>query len=144
MLTVDDARDVIDIYGPHRKRWPPIEAAQMDALIKGDRELADYLKTQQEIDRQLNSWQEDLDGAEIDDDEDGSSGPDEEEDENDPSFDDEDNDEEQEEDQEAQQGKQPAEDEDTEDRPRISLDPDAMPDMDELFSDTIRGLSTRT
>jgi hypothetical protein len=51
MLTVDDAKDIIDIYGPHRKRWPPIEAAQIDALLKGDRELADYLKRQQEIDR---------------------------------------------------------------------------------------------
>jgi cobalamin biosynthesis protein CobT len=137
MLTVDDARDIIDIYGPHRKRWPPVEAAQMDALLKSDQELSDYLKTQQEIDQQLNSWQEDLDGAEIDDDEDGSSSPDEEEDEGD--FDDEDNDEE-EEDQDAQQSSDPADDETTEDRPRISLDPDDMPDMDELFSDTIRGL----
>lgn len=140
MLTTDDARDIIDIYGPHRKRWPPVEAAQMDALLKGDRELADYLKTQQDIDRQLNSWQEDLDGAEIDDDEGDHSGPDEEEDEDDPDFGDEDTDEEEDEDQKAQASNQSAEDQDTEDRPRISLNPDDMPDMDELFSDTIRGL----
>lgn len=65
MLTIEDAKDIIDIYGPHRKDWPPVDTPAMDALIKGEKELGDYLRRQRAIDAMLNNWDEDLDGANI-------------------------------------------------------------------------------
>jgi cobalamin biosynthesis protein CobT len=141
MLTVDDAMDIIDIYGPHRKRWPPVDANDMDALLSSNDELAAYLKRQQKIDAMLNNWQEDLDGADIETDEDPSDhshSGDDEEDEDDDSPDEEDNDE------DSEQQDQPevgcVDEEDDGARPSIILNPDAIEDMDDKFAATIKGL----
>src|SRR5690348_5097538 len=69
-LTVEDAQDIIDVYGPSRKRSPPSEVPAMDALLQSDKELAEYLKRQRTIDSLLNKWKEDDDGALVEEDED--------------------------------------------------------------------------
>lgn len=145
MLTVEDAQDIIDIYGPSRKRWPPSEVPAMDALLQSDQELAAYLKRQRTIDSLLNKWQEDDDGALIEDDEfDGKSDTDDLDDDRS-----EDDDEEEEEEQDSGAEPDPDEDEDddhdgTPGLPEICLDADDMPDMDKLFSDAIKGLLDET
>jgi cobalamin biosynthesis protein CobT len=68
MLTADDALDIIDIYGPNSKDWPGFARSDMDALIASDEDVAAYLKRQKIIDDMLNGWEEDKDGARIEDD----------------------------------------------------------------------------
>jgi cobalamin biosynthesis protein CobT len=69
MLTADDALDIIDIYGPDSKDWPGFARSDMDALIASDEDVAAYLRRQKIIDDMLNGWEEDKDGAHIEDDE---------------------------------------------------------------------------
>lgn len=129
MLTLDEGKDIIDIYGPHRARWPAADAPSMDALVAADPEFQRYLKAQLKIDKQLSDWDEAIDGAQIEDDDlDDAEGGDED-------FDgeEEDNDEDP-----GDQG-EPDADEDDGIGP-IHLDERDLSDMDKLFADAIQAL----
>jgi cobalamin biosynthesis protein CobT len=128
MLTVDAAKDLIDTYGPHRARWPASEVPAIDALNRTDTEFRRYLKAQLKIDRQLNNWEEEIDGAQVDaDDELEGEGGDEDVDTDLP--DDED------------PGEDHGRDEDEDDGiGPIHLDERDLADMDQMFADAIQAL----
>jgi cobalamin biosynthesis protein CobT len=129
MLTLDEGKELIDIYGPHRARWPASNVPSIDALVAADPEFQRYLKAQLKIDKQLSDWEEAVDGASIDDEDIETEG--------DEDFDAPDQDEEEEEDPGDQQ--EPDADEDDGIGP-IHLDDRDLGDMDQQFADAIQAL----
>lgn len=65
IVTIDDAMDVVDIYGPDRDFWPNNVRDALDDLIATDEEFASYVEEARRIDDMLNNWDEHKDGAAI-------------------------------------------------------------------------------
>jgi hypothetical protein len=129
MLTLDAAKDLIDTYGPHRARWPASEVPAIDALNRTDQDFRRYLKAQIKIDKQLNDWEEAIDGVEVEDDELDQQGGDEDFDGDTP-------------DDEEDDAAGTHEDEGDEDDGigPIHLDERDLGDMDQMFADAIQAL----
>lgn len=133
MLTLDQGKDIIDIYGPHRARWPASDIPSMDQL-SADPEFERYLKAQLKIDKQLAEWEEAIDGAQIDEDDMNLD-----EDDGDEDYDVPEGDGDDEEEEDHGQHQDSEDDEDDGIGP-ITLDERDLADMDSMFADAIQAL----
>lgn len=70
-LSIDDAKDLIDIYGPDETFWPKEDKAALNRLLANDPEFRDYVEDAKWLEQMLENWDQTPDGATIDwDDED--------------------------------------------------------------------------
>lgn len=64
-LSLDDAKDIIDIYGPDETFWPRDEIAELRQLVANNSEFRDYVEDARWLEQMLENWEEDEDGASI-------------------------------------------------------------------------------
>lgn len=140
-MNINDAMDIVDIWGADPDMWPSKQVDDLKALYDSDEDFKDYVDGIKRIDEMLEDWSEGVDGVDVGDTEDdddwgddkdfdippetevGSSG-DEDDDWGDEGDNDEDDD----------------ESGDEQNAPVISLDPDLIKDMDDMFSERIAAI----
>lgn len=64
-MNKQEALDFIDAYGTDKTRWPKGVAKDINALCKSDKEFKAHFNEQAELDAMLANWEENDDGAEI-------------------------------------------------------------------------------
>ena len=67
-MDIEDAKELIDYYGSHTDLWPAADWASVEAAIDSSDELRAYYDEAKRIDDLLDYWEEDEDGADIEDD----------------------------------------------------------------------------
>jgi cobalamin biosynthesis protein CobT len=127
-LNINDAMDLIDIYGADEDLWPTRDRDMLKDMIANDEDFADYVKDVKRIDDMLANWEEADDGLDVGEtDDDGRSDRD----------DDYDRDED-EEFESAGMGGPVMHDQDEDDDTVIEINPERLKDMDEMFADAIQ------
>lgn len=126
-LSINEAMDLIDIYGADEDLWPTCDRDALKHLKSVDEDFSDYVADVKRIDDMLSHWEEAADGLDVGEDDDWG-GP--------PSSDEDEDDRETEFAPAAAVGASEEEEED--DETVIELNPERLKDMDEMFSDAIQ------
>jgi cobalamin biosynthesis protein CobT len=81
-VTLEDAIDVVDAFGPNPSQWPVYDRAAMESMVKTDSEFVDYVKQARDLDKLLDGWSEGDEGSDVGEDSDvkGDQGQDDDED----------------------------------------------------------------
>lgn len=65
-LSVNEAMDLVDLWGPDPVLWPKKDKPALDQLLNTSDEFKDYVEDAKWLDDLLNNWTQGDDGAEID------------------------------------------------------------------------------
>jgi cobalamin biosynthesis protein CobT len=131
-LSINDAMDLIDIYGADEDLWPRQDADALKNLVATDEDFADYVADVKRIDDLLANWEEAEDGLDVGEKDDKNPwGDQDDEDESD--------------DLNYKQGGGAGNDEEIPDQQDedenetvIEINPERLEDMDKMFSDAIQ------
>jgi cobalamin biosynthesis protein CobT len=138
-LSLGDAMDAVDVYGPDADLWPRADKDALEAMLASNEEFAEYVSDVKRIEDMLANWEDDLDGVDFGDDEEQDEprrGPsDQDHDEPESSDSPDETDTETPNADEAQAEVDPATDAGEE---MPELDPDQIKDMEEMLADFIR------
>lgn len=134
-LSINEAMDLIDIYGADEDLWPRQDRDALAHMRDSDEDFANYIADVKRIDDMLANWEEADDGLDVGEDDDWGNDSD----------DDQDQDEDQSDEDVSFGPGQAGSDDDLKDEPVeqddetvIELNPDRMQDMDEMFSEAIQ------
>lgn len=73
-ISVSDAMDVIDTWGPDPDLWPTGQRDAIEDLMKSDEEFAEYVEDMARIEAMLENWEDGDDGVHIDEEDLGNQG----------------------------------------------------------------------